>query len=405
MKNIPDIAISAYDYDLPQERIAQYPLSNRDHSKLLIYRGGEIEETHFSEINGFLPANSMLIYNETKVVRARIPFRKKTGAKIEIFCLEPVQPSREIQEAFAASSPVVWKVLVGNSKKWKDGLLSLPFARGELRAERIRQESEYSLVRFSWNPAGMPFSAVLEEVGKVPLPPYMKREAEDLDKQRYQTVFARQEGSVAAPTAGLHFTENTLEKIKRKGIQTASVTLHVGAGTFKPVTAGNISGHRMHSEQIIINKSTIEDLMNAHHRNIIAVGTTSVRTLESLYWHGVKLLRGEGDEEIDIRQWDPYRSDLSGVASRKALSAILQNMEENNRDMLTGSTELMIAPSYQYRIVDSLITNFHQPKSTLLLLVSALIGEDWKKVYEYALQHDFRFLSYGDACLFLLNKG
>ena len=404
MKNIPDIAIEAYDYALPQERIAQYPLSERDHSKLLIYSNQRIREALFHDIDAFLPEESLMIYNETKVVRARIPFRKTTGAKIEICCLEPLRPTREIQEAFASKSPVVWKVLVGNSKKWKDGTLRLPFAGGELSAERLQQDGEYSLVRFSWTPGQLSFSSVLEEVGKVPLPPYMKRAPEDLDKQRYQTVFALEEGSVAAPTAGLHFTAKVLDRLKQKGIRTDALTLHVGAGTFKPVSSAHIAGHQMHSEQIRIKKTTIENLLNATHRNIIAVGTTSVRTLESLYWHGVKILRNEAATEINIQQWDPYRKEFGGIAYQEALSAVLQIMEKDGSDILAGSTRLMIVPSYKYRIVDSLITNFHQPKSTLLLLVSALIGEDWRKVYDYALQHGFRFLSYGDACLFLSHK-
>ena len=402
MIKIPNISIEDYNYPLPDGRIAQYPLQERDQSKLLVYQNKIIQESLFQDIVNFLPKDSLLIYNETKVVQARIPFHKETGARIEIFCLEPVSPTQEIQEAFALSSGVIWKVLVGNSKKWKQGKLSIPFDGGQVFAERLEQAQDYSLVRFEWEKQELSFAEVLEMVGKVPLPPYMKRDAVETDKNRYQTIFACQDGSVAAPTAGLHFTDQVFDSLKTKNITQDSVTLHVGAGTFKPVSSDSIEEHQMHAEQILIHKATIKNLLDTNFKSIIAVGTTTVRSLESLYWFGAKLIKGDADEHINIQQWDPYNSDYQNISKEQSLHAVLQMMKEKGLDVLTGETQLMIAPSYQYRIVNILITNFHQPKSTLLLLVSAMIGEDWKKVYDYALDNDFRFLSYGDACLFFL---
>ncbi len=405
MIKIPNIDIQAYDYPLQDHQIAQYPLRERDQSKLIIFKNDKIESSTFEHITDYLPADSLLVYNETKVVQARIPFQKKTGARIEIFCLEPIKPTQEIQEAFALKSGVTWKCLVGNSKKWKEGKLELTIGDAVLYAERIDKELDYSFIEFTWNPKSLSFAEILDRAGNIPLPPYMKREAEEIDKQTYQTIFAKQKGSVAAPTAGLHFTEGVFQSLEEKNIKREAVTLHVGAGTFKPVTASSIEEHIMHSEQIWLEKSTIQNLYDYRHKTIIPVGTTTVRTLESLYWFGVKLIKEQSSETtIHIHQWDPYNSEFQGVSKEDSLKAILEMMEKEGLEIVKGETQLMIAPPYQFRLVNSLITNFHQPKSTLLLLVSAMIGDKWKEVYDYALKNDFRFLSYGDACYFEKNK-
>lgn len=406
MDLIPDINISAFDYPLPQHRIAQFPLSKRDDSKLLVYRDQSISESLFRNLARYLSDDGMILFNETKVIQARLGFTKETGASIEIFCLEPISPTQEIQQAFAQNSGVVWKCLVGNSKKWKSGKLSLSFTCQKkdclLFAERIEQSQEYSLIQFEWQPDELIFSEVLSQTGNVPLPPYMTREAVDSDKERYQTIYAKLEGSVAAPTAGLHFTDNVLEDLSQKKIDIEKVTLHVGAGTFKPVSSETISSHEMHTEKILLSLNTIRKIRDRLNSQITVVGTTTMRTIESLYWHGVKLIVDKKPLAfIDIQQWDPYRQKyLQQIPTREILEKIIQTMEANGQEVLQGQTQLMIVPGYRFHIPDVLVTNFHMPKSTLLLLVSAFIGDDWKKAYGYAMDHDFRFLSYGDSCLF-----
>jgi len=406
---IPQIDIQDYTYDLPQERIAQFPVDQRDRSRLLVYRKGEITDDWFYNIAGYLPGHSSMVYNKTRVIQARLQFRKETGALIEVFCLEPVEPTREIQQAFEKPSGVTWKCLVGNSKKWKEGeLVHIFHHRGEkitLRANRKFRSDDHSLIEFTWDPPFKSFSEILQTAGVMPLPPYMRRDSEEADKDRYQTIYAQSEGSVAAPTAGLHFTPAVFEMLKRKHILMNEVTLHVGAGTFKPVSSKQVAGHEMHTEQIVVSLATIRALAKGTERPVIAVGTTTLRTLESLYWHGVKLLAGKGQaDQVDIHQWDPYRPEYnSEIPVNEALAAITKGMESIGVENVKGQTQLMIVPGYRIRIPEILVTNFHMPQSTLLLLVAAFIGDQWKDAYRYALAHDFRFLSYGDSCLFFRN--
>ena len=414
IKEVQNISIEDYNYPLPDERIAKYPLGERDASKLLVLKNGEISSSHFRNINDFLPKDSLLIFNETKVVRARLQFTKESGAAIEIFCLEPITGNGDYQLAFSSSSPSEWRCLVGNSRRWKNDKLSLEVEvnkatrqqdnkiQATLYAERLEKNDNYSVVRFSWEPAELSFAEILEAAGEIPLPPYLHREAEASDRERYQTVFAKHEGSVAAPTAGLHFTNELINKLKNDGVAFEEVTLHVGAGTFRPVSSETIGEHEMHSETIVVRKACIENLIKSIDKTIIPVGTTSMRTIESLYWMGVMLIE-EGLEErnIHLNQWFPYKERESLPSAEESLSTILKYMEEHQMNVFHASTALMIAPSCKINIAKALITNFHQPKSTLLLLVSALIGNKWKEAYQYALDNDFRFLSYGDSCLFL----
>lgn len=402
--NPKDIVIEDYNYVLPKEKIAKFPLQQRDKAKLLFYNGKEIKDDIFYRLPKLLKENSLLVFNDTKVIYARLFFYKESGAKIEIFCLEPVQPM-EIQEAFSQKEKVVFKCLIGNNKKWKDGLLEAKQksdgVETKLFANRIKAEKDCWLVEFTWT-GKKSFAEIMEMFGNIPLPPYLDRDSLEQDKQDYQTIYANNEGSVAAPTAGLHFTEETLADLKKNNIYTDFVTLHVGAGTFKPVSSHNIGQHQMHTEKIFVSKSTIINLVKHLERDIVAVGTTSVRTLESLYWYGVELLE-KGNIPMSIKQWQPYEKPTS-ISSKEALQAIINFLDATNQDYIEGETELIIAPSYKYRIINGIVTNFHQPKSTLLLLVSAFIGEEWKKIYDHALKHNYRFLSYGDACLFLPMK-
>lgn len=409
IKEVQNISIEDYNYPLPDERIAKYPLSERDASKLLVSTKEKFISSQFKNIGDFLPKDSLLIFNETKVVRARLQFTKESGASIEIFCLEPVTGDGDYQLAFGASSPSVWKCLVGNSRRWKnDTILSLQVAATPkhqgftLFANRIEKNDNYSLIEFSWEPSDLSFAEILEAAGEIPLPPYLHREAEASDRERYQTVFAKHEGSVAAPTAGLHFTNELISDLKARGISFEEVTLHVGAGTFRPVSSETIGDHEMHSETIVVRKSCIENLIKNHDKTIIPVGTTSMRTIESLYWIGLMLIE-EGLEErnLHLNQWFPYKERESLPSAEESLSTILEYMNKHQMKVFHASTALMIAPSCKIKIAKALITNFHQPKSTLLLLVSALIGERWKEAYQYALDNDFRFLSYGDSCLFI----
>ena len=405
ISNVQNINIAEYDYPLPDERIAKYPLPERDASKLLVLKDNKISEDHFRNIGDYLPEKSVLVFNETKVVRARLQFVKESGAAIEIFCLEPVTGNGDYQLAFSASSPVEWHCLVGNSRRWKEGLLTMSLnIRGmavQLKAERLEKNDAYSLVRFSWEPAEISFADVLEAAGEIPLPPYLHREAEPSDRERYQTVFAKYEGSVAAPTASLHLTKPLIAKLKEMGHTIEEVTLHVGAGTFRPVATDTIGEHEMHSESIIVKRQTIEHLRDNIDRTIIPVGTTSMRTIESVYWIGVMLLeQGFEERNLHVNQWFPYQDRASLPSDKESLEAILKYLDMHHLDALHATTALMIAPSCPIKITKALITNFHQPKSTLLLLVSALIGEKWKEAYQFALEHDFRFLSYGDSCFF-----
>lgn len=406
ISNVQNINISEYDYPLPDERIAKYPLAERDASKLLVLKDNKIGEDHFRNIGDYLPEKSVLVFNETKVVRARLQFVKDSGAAIEVFCLEPITGNGDYQLAFSASSPVEWHCLVGNSRRWKDGILTMPLlikgVNVVLKAERIEKTDAYSVIRFSWEPADISFAEVLENAGEIPLPPYLHREAEPSDRDRYQTVFAKYEGSVAAPTASLHLTKPLIAKLKEQGHTIEEVTLHVGAGTFRPVATDTIGEHEMHSESIIVKRQCIEHLHENIGRTIIPVGTTSMRTIESVYWIGVMLLeQGFEERNLHVNQWFPYKDRTTLPSAKESLEAIMKYLEMHHLDALHATTALMIAPSCPIMITKALITNFHQPKSTLLLLVSALIGEKWKEAYKFALEHDFRFLSYGDSCLFI----
>ncbi len=402
MTDVKHISIEAYDYPLPDERIAKYPLAERDASKLLVLKDDKIQASQFKHIGDFLPQDALLVFNETKVIRARLQFHKATGSRIEVFCLEP---ENDYQVAFAQTSPVRWKCLVGNAKRWKEGQLSMTLNVGgqevTLFAERLAHNDHYSEIEFAWSPESLPFASVLEAAGEIPLPPYLHRDAEPDDRDRYQTVFARYDGSVAAPTAGLHFTQPLIAQLHEQGFNFDEVTLHVGAGTFRPVATETIGEHAMHSETIVVRKSLIQNLISHIGRPIIPVGTTSTRTLESLYWIGVMLAeQGQELRPLHVEQWYPYE-EHAPISTQQALQQVVEYLEKHDLTRLEASTALMIAPSYQMRVITGLITNFHQPKSTLLLLVSALIGERWKDCYRFALDNGFRFLSYGDSCLFL----
>lgn len=403
-KYTADIEISNYDYDLPEGRIAQHPVSERDSSKLLIYKDRKITTDIFRNIDTALPADSLLVFNNTRVIRARLLFRKHSGALIEILCLEPLSPG-DYEMSFSSRGPVEWKCIVGNLKKWKNSKIAVTFDHMhneyELTAEKIKPEGDTWRIRFNWNSPAMSFGEVIEATGHIPLPPYIKRTDENDDTNRYQTVYSAVNGSVAAPTAGLHFTGGVIDKLYNKGIKRVDVTLHIGAGTFKPVKSENISGHEMHLEHFVVTAETIELLRDSLGK-IIAVGTTSVRTLESLYWLGVKLILKPSlsPEDFIIRQWEPYETDIQ-VSVEKSMEALLEFMREQKCIQLHGSTCLMIIPGYEFQMIRGMITNFHQPKSTLLLLISAWLGDEWKIIYSFALKNDFRFLSYGDCSLFL----
>ncbi len=399
-----NILISDYTYSLPEERIAKYPLAERDASKLLIHKEGEITEDIYRNIVHHIPENSLLVFNNTKVVEARLLFQKPTGGVIEIFCLEPHDQYADITTAMLQKGKVWWQCLVGGLSKWKKGqLLQKRISYGEkeiiLQAGYIEKRADSFIIELSWSPAALSFAEVLHHAGAIPLPPYIKRSAEDSDRERYQTVYAHFDGSVAAPTAGLHFTETIFNQVKEKNIETDFLTLHVGAGTFKPVKYETLQEHEMHAEWMDVSKTTIENILNNLDKKIIAVGTTSLRTMESLYWLGVKKSGVRSQESGELLQWEPYDMAKKNVPAKDALQALMDWMDKNKLERLVTKTQILIAPGYQFKIVKGLITNFHQPQSTLLLLVAALIGSNWRKVYDYALQKDFRFLSYGDGCL------
>ncbi|MBO4621381.1 MAG: S-adenosylmethionine:tRNA ribosyltransferase-isomerase [Paludibacteraceae bacterium] len=398
------LLIERYDYPLPEERIAKYPLAERDMSKLLIFKEGEIREDRFRNIGEHLPAGAHLIYNNTRVIQARLVFHKESGARIEVFCLEPLEP-HDYQLSLGSQSGCTWKCMVGNLKKWKAGVLEMPVAGTVLRAERLLTTGNTHSIRFTWDDATLSFAEILDAVGELPIPPYLNRATEESDKRTYQTVYSRIKGSVAAPTAGLHFTENVLQDLKKRGVGMSELTLHVGAGTFQPVKTADANEHTMHTEIVAVPRETIQDVLK-HLGHVVAVGTTSVRTLESLYYIGVQMLEGKwSDEECHVGQFEPYEREYT-TKTAEALQAILDYLDKTKQSTLHAETQIMIRPGFVFRIVSQMITNFHQPKSTLLLLVSAFLdgesleGKNWHAVYDYALQHDFRFLSYGDSNLF-----
>lgn len=397
---IPEIHIEDYNYPLPDERIAKYPLSDRDASKLLHYADGEVCERAFKDISELIPEGSLMIFNDTKVVPARLHFQRETGAHIEIFCLEPVSPE-EYVSMFAVTDSCRWKCIVGNVKRWKNDTLHLYnphedeyISRMALKADLIERDGETSIVEFSWDD-GAPFSRVLEICGSIPIPPYLNRDTEAIDLERYQTLYARYRGSVAAPTAGLHFTENVLSSIKNNNVDIETVCLHVGAGTFLPVKSSLVSEHTMHREPFVVTLAFLEKLL-AKTGKVVAVGTTSVRTLESLYYMGVKCI--ENGKPSDVNQWEPYERTYE-YSLEESLKALVEFMKVNSLKDLQLGTRIIIVPGYNFKVVDILVTNFHQPQSTLLLLISAFVKGDWKNIYDFALSHDFRFLSYGDSSI------
>ena len=404
MEDTKHIKISEFNYSLPDERIAKFPLSNRDESKLLVYRHGKVSEDRFTSLPSYLEPGEMMVFNNTKVIQARLHFRKETGALIEVFCLEPIAPNDYVL-SFQQTKKCSWLCMVGNLKKWKEGTLkrevevkgrtiTLTATRGECRGTS-------HWVDFEWDDDTLTFADVLEAVGELPIPPYLNRETQESDKKTYQTVYSKIKGSVAAPTAGLHFTERVLKALDERGIDREELTLHVGAGTFKPVKSEEIEGHEMHTEYISVNKRTIEKLI-AHGGQAIAVGTTSVRTLESLYYIGILINQNPeaNQEELHVKQWMPYEPHPA-LTTVESLQCILDYLDRHGMEALHTSTQIIIAPGYDYKIVKKIVTNFHQPQSTLLLLVSAFVKGDWKKIYDYALNHDFRFLSYGDSSLLI----
>ena len=388
------IYIADFNYPLPDERIAKYPLPERDHSKLLVYRDGKVSEDRFYNVGDYIAPHSLLVYNNTRVIQARLEFHKPTGARIEVFCLEPLEP-HDYQLSLGSTTGCTWKCMVGNAKKWKEENLSLTLSSREgtelqLRAYLAGHTGNTYAVRFEWDGEGVSFAEILDAVGELPIPPYLNRKTEKSDLKTYQTVYSRIKGSVAAPTAGLHFTDAVLDNLRSRGIETDEVTLHVGAGTFLPVKTADANEHTMHTEIIAVPKATIEHIINKLGK-IVAVGTTSMRTLESLYFMGCK-------KSAEVGQFDPYVQEYT-LSTREALQSLLDWMDATGQNTLHGETQIMIKPGYEFHVVDQLITNFHQPQSTLLLLVSAFVGGDWRTIYDYALSHDFRFLSYGDSSI------
>lgn len=418
------IKISDYNYDLPDERIAKFPIAQRDHSKLLVYKHGEVSDDVFHHLPTYLPQGALMIFNNTKVIQARLHFRKETGALIEVFLMEPAEPT-DYELMFQTTGHCSWLCMIGNLKKWKEGNLKRDFEiKGHKltlnatmrRGDALGPEAQEMVAKgggtnywvdFDWDNDKVSFAEILEAVGELPIPPYLNRKTEESDKTTYQTVYSKIKGSVAAPTAGLHFTDAVLKDLDAHGIDREEVTLHVGAGTFKPVKSLEIEGHQMHTEYIVVHRRSLEKLIK-HECRVIAVGTTSVRTIESLYYMGVHLLKHPeaNEEDLHVKQWDPYELSedgnlVDGITPMQAIQAIIDYLDRNGLEALHSSTQIIIAPGYQYKIVKMLVTNFHQPQSTLLLLVSAFLKGDWRKIYDYALSHDFRFLSYGDSSLLI----
>ena len=405
--DIRKISIEEYDYQLPDERVAKFPLQKRDESKLLLYRDGEISESVFKNLPEYLPEGSLVVFNNTRVIRARLLFAKDTGANIEIFCLEPEEP-RDYAINFQSDGQCRWTCLVGNSKRWKEGTLKRTLVMGDteitLIAERLQSHGETHSILFKWektandNAPAPTFADVLDAAGVLPIPPYLHRDTEESDLQSYQTVYSKIKGSVAAPTAGLHFTAEVLDELEKRGFNRTEVTLHVGAGTFKPVKSSTIGEHEMHTELISVTRASISSLIESLGR-ITAVGTTSVRTLESLYFIGATLAATPSPSSIEVDQWTPYDPTLPNISPKESLTNIITYLDHRGLDTLIASTKIIIAPGYKFRVVDNMITNFHQPKSTLLLLVSAFVKGDWKSIYDQAIARNFRFLSYGDSSL------
>ena len=405
------IRISDYNYPLPDERIAKFPMTQRDHSKLLVYRQGRVEEDIFYQLPTYLPEGALMVFNNTKVIQARMHVRKTTGALIEVFLLEPCLPA-DYEQMFQTTSECEWICLIGNLKKWKEGELKQTVMihdhEVEISATRMGEQGTGHRIRFAWRytapqaGAAPSFAEIIDAAGELPIPPYLNRETQESDKTTYQTVYSKIKGSVAAPTAGLHFTDTVLKAIDARGIEREELTLHVGAGTFKPVKSEEIEGHSMHTEYYCVKRQTIEKLIS-HQARAIAVGTTSVRTLESLYYVGLKLEQNPdaNEEELHVQQWEPYQQDQQAIDPLRALQNILQWLVRQGKGSLHSSTQIIIAPGYEYKIVKMLVTNFHQPQSTLLLLVSAFVKGDWRTIYDYALSHNFRFLSYGDSSLLI----
>ena len=392
--NQSPIYIADYNYPLPDERIAKYPLPERDHSKLLVYRDGHVSEDHFYNVGDYIAPHSLLVYNNTRVIQARLEFHKPTGARIEVFCLEPLAP-HDYQLSLGSTTGCTWKCMVGNVKKWHDEAIELKAGNFTLRAYKEQTLGNTFAVRFEWSEENVSFAEILDAAGELPIPPYLNRKTEESDLRTYQTVYSRIKGSVAAPTAGLHFTDRVLDDLHQRGIETEEVTLHVGAGTFLPVKTADANEHTMHTEIIAVPREAIEHI-KANLGHIVAVGTTSMRTLESLYFMGCK-------KAASVVQFEPYDKPYT-LTTEEALQSLLDWMDETNQTTLHGETQIMIKPGYTFHVVDQLITNFHQPQSTLLLLVSAFVGGDWHTIYDYALSHDFRFLSYGDSSILNLRK-
>jgi S-adenosylmethionine:tRNA ribosyltransferase-isomerase len=398
-----DLAIADFTYDLPDERIALYPLAQRDASKLLVYKGGQISETIFTQLPNQLPKNSFLVFNETRVISARLFFENRNNKRIEIFCLEPAEEIGTPYQGLERTASVRWKCMVGHLKSWKEEVLELVAGDLKLQAKKISREAALVEIEFNWTPEEYTFAQVLEICGQLPIPPYLNRATEESDNKQYQTVYSRKEGSVAAPTAGLHFTSEVFKALEAKNIQTAQLVLHVGAGTFQPVKAEKIADHQMHAEYIEISRQLIERLLDQSDEPVIAVGTTSLRSLESLYWMGCKVVRTANIsiEALEVQQWEAYSAEYAEISKSQSLKALLRWMRNHDIETLVCKTRILIAPPYELKIASGIITNFHQPQSTLLLLIAAVIGDNWRKVYDYALAHDFRFLSYGDSSLLL----
>ena len=405
------LSIHDFSYPLPAARIAPEPLPDRAGSRLLVSRAGAISDHTFRDLPAELPAGALLVFNDTRVVRARLLARRPTGGQVELFCLEPVAPHRSLELALQQTGRCTWRCLVGNGRRWKTGAVAVEFVAADghsatLWAERHTPAAGSALINFRWEPAALPFAEVLRAAGRLPLPPYLGRSDTAADAQRYQTVYAAAEGAVAAPTAGLHFTPELLAGLAAQGFATGHVTLHVGAGTFQPVKADRMADHPMHTEPLLVTTALLRQLLAHRPRPVVAVGTTSLRTLESLYWLGAGLVRGgaaAGQAELLVGQWQPYEpaGPAPEVSPETALAALLHHLEAGGTDTLQARTQLLIAPGYQFRLVDGLITNFHQPESTLLLLVAALLGPAWRAVYDHALAQNYRFLSYGDSSLLL----
>lgn len=393
-----NLNISDFDYHLPDDKIAKYPADRRDQSKLLVYKKGIISDDHFKNIISYIPDDHLLVFNNTRVIQARLLFKKTTGAEIEIFCLEPVSPS-SYQDIFNQKKTCIWRCMIGNLKKWKDNELKanteINGCNLVLTAKKLNIERHFADIEFSWSDDRFSFGEILEQAGLTPIPPYLNRNSEEIDRSRYQTIYSKSNGSVAAPTAGLHFTEEVMQTLKNRNIAMTEITLHVGAGTFRPVSSADISDHEMHTEHYSVSMETLE-LLNKYRGKILTVGTTSLRALESIYWTGVKILNH--CEELKTGQWD-YKNSREDIECGTSLAAIENYIKSDNSKVLNNSTQIMITPGYKFRMTNGLITNFHQPKSTLLLLVAAMTGEGWKKIYDHALENDYRFLSYGDSSI------